>query len=371
MNREHHITPELIGKYRAKTLAPTELVSVTRHLAICDTCRRQAVRGAESARLAGALGPRHLTFEQLETLVRQPALAHGEDLEHITFCGVCASELADLRVFRDTLGLKTTERKPSFVRFLLPAGAFAIAILTFVGLQLNKSPESPRTTRPESSLTSIVLDRNEKLGLDAAGRLHGLETFPTAEREIIAEALRAGTLPPQRDLREVLRGRETQLGGEATPVALLPAGPVGTVVPSDHPVFRWKAPAGASAFRIAVFDTDFNPVAESGNVTGTEWQPANALVRGTIYVWTVSATIAGKTVTSPKAPEPEARFQVASLADAEAVETLAKASDLASALGAWQRGMREEALTTIERLQGQNQQSKELQKLRATMSGSR
>ena len=63
---------------------------------------------------------------------------------------------------------------------------------------------------------------------------------------------------------------------------------------------------------VSVFDESFHRVAESPALTVNEWQPAKPLPRGRVYLWQVSATIAGgEVVRAPIPPAPEARFQVA------------------------------------------------------------
>jgi hypothetical protein len=56
-------------------------------------------------------------------------------------------------------------------------------------------------------------------------------------------------------------------------------------------------------------------------VVGSEWRPEQALTRGRIYNWQVSATIAGKTVHAPTPPAPEARFQVVTQETADGIES--------------------------------------------------
>lgn len=73
-------------------------------------------------------------------------------------------------------------------------------------------------------------------------------------------------------------------------------------------------------------------------------------------------------MTAPKAPEPEARFRVASAADAELVEPLAGQSDLAFALAAWKPGMRQEAREAVARLAEQTPGSVPVQRLAAAMA---
>lgn len=332
-----------------------------RHLAACEECRRVAVRGQEVSRLISALGPEHLSFEQLENLVRNPAdAANGECLEHATFCRVCAAELADLKAFRATLGL-TVRHKPhqTALRFLIPAVVIAIVLLTFAGLEFVRRPAGAPVVQNSASEASVK-STGGLVGIDLAD-------LDASDRQTITEALRDGKLPAQTDMRDLVRNRETLLSGGTTRPVLAVAGPTGTVVSTDRPVFRWQAPAGSGSFRVALFDSDFNPVTTSGPVNGTEWQPEKPLARDKTYIWTVSGTVGGVKVTAPQSPEPEARFRVADQAQAEAVQKLAGKSELAYVLAAWKAGMRQEAGATLSKLLEKNPGSKELERLAVAM----
>lgn len=366
MSADQHISPdhlsaEVIGRYRARSLGQSELILAWRHLAACEQCRRVAVRGQEVSRLISALGPEHLSFEQLENLVRHPAhAANGECLEHVTFCRICAAELADLKAFRATLGL-TVRHKPhqTALRLLIPAVAIAIVLLTFAGLESVRHPAGV----PAAEKSAAVAPVKNTGGLEGVD----LAALDASDRQAITEALRDGKLPPQADMQDLMRKRETLLSGSTTRPVLTVVGPTGTAVSTDRPLFRWQAPAGSGSFRVAIFDSDFNPVATSGPVAGTEWQPEKPLTRDKTYIWTVSGTVGGVKVTAPQAPEPEARFRVADQTQAEAVQKLAEKSDLAYWLAAWKAGMREEAGAAMNRLLDKNPGSKELERLAAAM----
>ena len=364
-----HLPPELIANYRTNTLSPAELVLASRHLAVCEQCRRTAVRGSVVSRLISALGSEHLSFEQLESLVRNPAhAANGECLEHVTFCRTCAAELADLKAFRTTLGL-TGRRKPreSLLRWLVPVVAIAIVLITFAGLEFVRQPAGiPAMEKP--ALVTSVRDLGGVVGVDATGQVRGVLGLETTDAQAVLEALRDGKVPAQPDMRDLSRTRETLLSGETNRPVLTAVGPTGTVVSSDRPLFRWKAPAGSGSFRIAVFDSDFNPVAASGPFAGTEWQPEKPMARGKTYIWTISGTVGGVSVTAPQSPEPEARFRVADQALAEAVLQRAAKSDLAYSLAAWKAGMKEEARTALARLMEKNPGTKELARLATAMA---
>jgi hypothetical protein len=114
--------------------------------------------------------------------------------------------------------------------------------------------------------------------------------------------------------------RGVLLGGGAESKTFDLSAPIGTSVTMDRPTFRWQALPGATRYVVSVFDESFHRVAESPAVGATEWQPADSLPRGRIYIWQVTATVAGEAVRSPVPPAPEARFQVAGPQVAAAIE---------------------------------------------------
>jgi hypothetical protein len=110
---------------------------------------------------------------------------------------------------------------------------------------------------------------------------------------------------------------------EGHPFALL--GPVGTVVMSDRPAFRWRALTGADSYVVRIYDADFNEVAVSQRLSETAWSVTRSLERGRTYSWQVTARVGGKEVSSPVRPAPEARFMTLDQA---------KANELANAKSA-------------------------------------
>jgi len=81
----------------------------------------------------------------------------------------------------------------------------------------------------------------------------------------------------------------------------------------------------------------------------------------------VTATIGGDTITAPKAPEPEARFRVASESDSALLQSLAQQSELAFALTAWKLGLVEDARDAVRKLSARNTGSGEVARIAAAM----
>jgi hypothetical protein len=65
--------------------------------------------------------------------------------------------------------------------------------------------------------------------------------------------------------------------------------PVGKLIISDRPTFRWSRLEGATGYVVEVYDEGFNLAAASPKLTDNSWTPLQALERGRIYSWQVKA----------------------------------------------------------------------------------
>ncbi len=86
--------------------------------------------------------------------------------------------------------------------------------------------------------------------------------------------------------------------------------PVGKVMLSDHPTFRWSQLDGATGYVVEVYDEKFNLVATSSHLTDNSWAASQPLKRGGIYSWQVKAIKDGQEFISPRPPAPQAKFRV-------------------------------------------------------------
>jgi hypothetical protein len=139
--------------------------------------------------------------------------------------------------------------------------------------------------------------------MDKEGNVEGV---PREYQQTVKQTLTA----QQIGLSELI-GKSGVLMGpadEGHPITLL--SPVGTVVLSNRPVFRWRALDGADGYLVRIYDADFNEVAASPLLSRTVWTPTLALQRGRTYSWQVIARVDGKQVISPVKPAPDARLMV-------------------------------------------------------------
>ena len=101
--------------------------------------------------------------------------------------------------------------------------------------------------------------------------------------------------------------------------------PIGVVIEAARPTLRWDALAGATSYKVTIYDPNFNVVASTPPLTTTSWTVSQPLVRGKIYSWQVTALKADQEIKSPKPPAPEARFKVLDAAKAGEIEQARRA----------------------------------------------
>lgn len=341
-----HLTTEQATAWRKGTLPSSEIPGLATHLAGCEECRHLTAPVDAVARLTAALenGEQlHLTYEEMELLAdgRADEAARLAAEGHLAVCDVCADDLADLRQFARTM---KPQRRPGPRWVWAAGGAVAVAAALLLLVQAPK----PAETKPVA--VASILDSGRKVWLDGAGALHGIEGAPEALRAEMVAALRQGVLPAGDTAG--LRSRRDTLLGTANSAPLLQAfEPAGTVVADTSPVFRWESGQTASRFVVKVYTPEFEPVLTSPELSETEWKVPGGLKAGATYVWTVTALVNGARVTAPAAPEPEARFRIATDNERAQLETAsALHSDLALAVTATRLGLYVEARSALQRL---------------------
>ena len=163
---------------------------------------------------------------------------------------------------------------------------------------------------PPAAMTLNLEDGARVVRVDRQGRFAGLEGLPREWRRAIEAALLAGRVNKPAILEGLSRETETLLGDSAKAVGANIIGPLGVVVESDRPLFRWRAAGVEARYIVSVFDSRFKRVAQSNPLSATEWTPPQPLQRGNTYVWKITTLRGGEEIVSPAPPAPEARFRV-------------------------------------------------------------
>jgi hypothetical protein len=149
-------------------------------------------------------------------------------------------------------------------------------------------------------------------------------TLPPAYEALVKQALASQAIARPAIIAE-LAGKTSNLMSKKTEgesFALL--NPVGTVVQNEQPTFRWQALPEATSYTVYILDFNFHILVKSQALSTNLWTIPQALRRGEVYVWQVTATRNGREITSPSAPMPEARFKILEQAKASELQRLAK-----------------------------------------------
>ena len=304
-------------------------------------------------------------------------------------CEACSEDVGDLRRVRvelavaaDSAAVIAAERSPwgwlSWARVLggLSALGAAAAIAWVMTPAAGPAPESgPRVADgTDAPPRHDLRDGELRLVVDADGRLSGLPAGVPDEARAEAELALSGAMPPSTVLNGLRGPAGALMGGTPDAAVFGPLSPVGTVVESDRPLFRWSAMPGASRYQVAIVDARFEEVARSEAVTGTEWTPARPLPRGVTLSWQLTATTARGAVQAPVPPAPEARFRVADARTAASLDDArraARGSHLLLALAYRRAGVVDAMNTELEALGRENPDSPAVAALAASLRAER
>jgi hypothetical protein len=155
-----------------------------------------------------------------------------------------------------------------------------------------------------------IQDGAGRVTLDKEGKLTGLESLPSSYRQAVEAGLTNKHVDRPAALQGLVGRTGSLMGSRSEDATFNLVGPLGTVVKSDKPTFRWNALSGATSYVITIYDPNFNKVTASEQQPGTEWTPSQPLERGGLYSWQVTAIREGKEIMSPTPPAPDAKFKV-------------------------------------------------------------
>ena len=346
-----------------------------------------------------------LTTEQMAGFVDR--VLSGKELlavvDHLVDCEPCALAVDDLKAFKDQVA-------PSLERDYRPAaaspwaegwwhraaayllaplrnsaglafGAAAAALLLAVtGWMIWRAPQDmglrqeiaetpaavpapPTQPQPAPAPVTVVAQLNDgegRLTLDREGRLSGADGLPAAYQGMLREALATRRIESSSQLKGLTRPASSLMGEGELASEFSVIEPVGKVVMSERPTFRWSAMEGAAGYVVEVYDSKFNLIATSPQLADRSWTPPQSLRRGGVYAWQVRAVKEGREYTSPRPPAQQAGFRIL---DEERAKEVAKArrayasSHLALGLVYAEAGLLKEAEQELRLLQKANPES--------------
>jgi hypothetical protein len=182
--------------------------------------------------------------------------------------------------------------------------------------------------------------------LNREGKLSGVDNLPPAYQRMVKALLTNQRLAKSPLLAGLNRPSSSLMGGDEQGNKFSVTEPVGRVVLSDRPTFRWSHLDGTTGYVVEVYDKKFNLAAASSQLTVNSWTVPQPLKRGGIYSWQVKAIKDGQESRSPRPPTPQAKFRILDLAKVNELEQARRAyasSHLALGLLYVQAGLLDEA----------------------------
>ena len=345
-------------QYQRRTLAPDLFLSIQGHVSACPVCAEQCDDpsriGEDYENLLAALMPDpdeeayHLTEAELAGYARGELdeVATEVAAGHVELCAECAREVGELRAAA-AAGDKRHRAWAGFPAFLtsMPRAARAASLaLLALGLTLaavfllrtrdnrpaqtsekREEGASPNANQPEAIPSPTETPQPLGAGEGQKDETTEVESLPPHLRRAVRAALTTQRLERPAALEGLNETRGTLLGdgGDGSPFQLL--SPVGKVIQSSRPTFRWKPLDGADGYVVTIADRNLDEVATSGTLTKTAWTAPSPLKRGGAYSWQVTAMKDGKAVTSPVMPAPPAKFVVLDQASDEELNRVRRA----------------------------------------------
>jgi len=322
---------------------------------------KSEVMGSSAETASSFAEQAHLTFERTAAYVDE--VLAGEELQvvkdHLTSCEQCDMAVDDLRAFRNQVmpGLDREYRQPPapattenrWRRFvaamasLLPrspahvvGSALAALLVIAAGRQvwqaIERNAKNPKIAQPPPSPTTpvitpvvppnptlegdamVIAQLNDGAGrvvLDGNGKLSGVDHLPPVYQQMIKNTLTTKRLEKPPLLAGLVRPDSLYMRArDDQGVRFLVINPVGTVMLSDRPTFRWSPLEGATGYFVEVYDDNLRQIITSPQLTDTSWTSPQPLKRGGIYSWQVTAIKGGEEFSSPRPPAPQAKFRI-------------------------------------------------------------
>ena len=314
---DQHLDYEHLAAYVDGLLADEEVEITESHLAVCQKCHLMAsdlsVFKDEVApdlnkvyAPPAALPHSPKVWERLTEFLhsvlsfRSPAMTVGFGTTLLLLIGV-----AVWLVLRSNL----PENRPPHEVAQNPGSTPTVTPTPASSPQDDNTP-SPTPT-PEATPEALLAlnDGSRRIAIDEQGNLTGLDELSPAHRQAVKNGLATQQVVNPSALAGV-SGKPGALRGESNGSAFAPLNPLGKVILTTHPTFSWSRLDGATAYKVVVYDSTFNPVSSSPQLTTTSWATTHALKRGEIYSWQVIATKDGQEVKVPVPPASEAKFKV-------------------------------------------------------------
>jgi hypothetical protein len=219
-------------------------------------------------------------------------------------------------------------------------------------------------------LLARLNDGGEEITLDAEGELTGLDALPPAYQQMVKDALTSQRLTAPASLAGLNRRASSLMGSDEQGNQFSLSAPVGKVILTARPAFRWTPLDGAVGYVVEIYDEQFALALKSEELQDNRWTPPQPLARGRLYAWQVKAHKDGQEFQAPRPPAPQARFRVLDQAQARELARARRAygsAHLTLALLYVRAGLLDEAAQELRALQKANPEAAVVGKLLASL----
>ena len=310
-----HLSADQFARYLARTLTRAELLTVHDHLETCPDCRATLAEAALAQQTSVAIPlladfrSAHLLEDEMTAFVagRMPQPELVAATAHLAECAECRDSVAAMESVRSEAAVSPIRRRRPAPNWISTAGS-AAAILLISALLYFRAAETRRTS--SVPIVASLKDAGRTIDLSADGTLHGLPAVTPEELTWVRDALEQGILPAGPHIFADSPGTLRAPGGSSKPEFSLTR-PLNTTVLADRPDFVWEPGRDVTAYEVVVTNEALEPLARSGRIQMTHWQPDTGLPRGVILLWQVRAWRGETMVSVPAPPAPAARFEIA------------------------------------------------------------
>lgn len=175
---------------------------------------------------------------------------------------------------------------------------------------ISATPIATPSATSDAPLIAQLQDGPRLVTLNQQGELTGLDNLAPAQQQLVKQALTTQRIERSPLLTGLKRNGSALMSGSDDEKKFVVAAPVGKVLLTERPTFRWSALANATSYMVEIYDEQFTLVTASPSLTTTTWTMPQSLKRGALYSWQVKASQDGQEITSPRPPAPQAKFRV-------------------------------------------------------------
>jgi tetratricopeptide (TPR) repeat protein len=327
--------------------------------------------------------PEHLSFEQILAYLDNEldAIEHDIAGAHMEICSDCDDICRDLRLFKSDLAsgqIYVPRQRSSFQEKLagiwhayrmpiqvFAGGGAAAAVIGFLIMshqnvtdlqaQLNRLQQQKNSLQSYDSAVSdlksqlerlyqenkelkdwvssldspglsakaqvVINDMGGRVELDDRGTLNGIAFVSPDHQAAVIDAIRTGRIKASAELSYLLGEQKRLMGSGNRQKSFIPIKPVGAVIATTQPTFRWKQVAGATGYTVTIYRNNLKESISSQTLTGTQWT-APPLTRGATYSWQIRAIKDNSETISPSPDAREARFRVLSQSEFDNLEKI-------------------------------------------------